>query len=286
MTEYKALTRTNYFRVIDAAAFADCLKNCRTYNNHPVVPMQYMDHGVPYYGFYCEDHLLGLIPNGYIDPHIILFWETLQQLVAKDDAIIISEIGHEGTNYLDSSVVVIAKSAIEIHNLNDIGRNTAKKLLNNPNWETQSEENSVEKSALLPSDEDKIILSKENLAKLILQGEIPFCTEFESDCIHGWEGKTETSCLEHALSWIEDQIQSGLLQTNQIDSSFQTGYAKAVDEINHPCLVIQREWHPSECPRCGEDFSEFEPCDDGYYQRCVSMTRCPYCGQKLKWENK
>jgi hypothetical protein len=48
-------------------------------------------------------------------------------------------------------------------------------------------------------------------------------------------------------------------------------------------LVIQEKWSPSECPRCHKDFSEYEPCDDGYYARAYSLERCPYCGQLIKW---
>lgn len=66
--------------------------------------------------------------------------------------------------------------------------------------------------------------------------------------------------------------------------SFWVGYNRALDEINQPRLVIQEDWCPSMCPRCGKDFSDFEPCNDGYYSRCVSLDRCPYCGQKIKWE--
>ena len=34
----------------------------------------------------------------------------------------------------------------------------------------------------------------------------------------------------------------------------------------------------------GQDFFDYEPCDDGYYQRAYSMERCPFCGQKLNWD--
>lgn len=138
--EYRAITRTNYFRVTDVAAFTDCIKNCRTHNNHPVISTQYVDHGVPYYSFCCEDHILGLIPNGGIDPDIELFLKTLQRILPADDAIIITEIGHERTDYLNGSVAVITKADLEIHTLYGIGVNTAKKLLNNPDWETQMDE--------------------------------------------------------------------------------------------------------------------------------------------------
>jgi len=67
---------------------------------------------------------------------------------------------------------------------------------------------------------------------------------------------------------------------------------KAVEAWNHRAskleqyqkmLVIQKEWKPSQCPSCKNDFSKYEPCNDGYYKRACHMDRCPYCGQKLKW---
>ena len=61
------------------------------------------------------------------------------------------------------------------------------------------------------------------------------------------------------------------------------GYEQALKDINTPMKTIQEQWNPSECPRCKEPFFEYEPCNDGYYQRAYSLERCPYCGQKLEW---
>ena len=63
----------------------------------------------------------------------------------------------------------------------------------------------------------------------------------------------------------------------------QNEYNK-MQEINIPKKVITEDWESSVCPNCKENFSEYEECDDGYYQRAYSLERCPYCGQKLKWE--
>lgn len=71
-------------------------------------------------------------------------------------------------------------------------------------------------------------------------------------------------------------------QESVMDKQMQT--QKALEDINNPMLVIQEKWSPSECPRCRMDFSEFEECKDGCYNRATNRDRCPYCGQKLKWE--
>lgn len=64
---------------------------------------------------------------------------------------------------------------------------------------------------------------------------------------------------------------------------YQKGYEQALKDINKPRKVIIENWEPSICPRCRERFYDYEPCDDGYYQRAYSLERCPFCGQKLKW---
>lgn len=67
-------------------------------------------------------------------------------------------------------------------------------------------------------------------------------------------------------------------------TEFENGYSQALKDINQPMHVVTEDWNPSECPRCGESFAEFEPCDDGYYDRSESLERCPCCGQRLCWD--
>ena len=65
---------------------------------------------------------------------------------------------------------------------------------------------------------------------------------------------------------------------------YEKGYQRALEDINRPMCVVAGRWNPSSCPRCDEDFSDYETCDDGYYHRPMSMSRCPFCGQKLNWD--
>lgn len=69
------------------------------------------------------------------------------------------------------------------------------------------------------------------------------------------------------------------------DINFAKGYQQALHDISHPMAVIARQWNPSMCPRRKESLADFEPCFDGYYHRATSLDRCPFCGQKLDWEN-
>lgn len=59
---------------------------------------------------------------------------------------------------------------------------------------------------------------------------------------------------------------------------------KQIDQYQEPMLVFQTMWSPSQCPRCYMHFGNYEDCNDGYYKRACSLKRCPYCGQKIKWE--
>ena len=50
---------------------------------------------------------------------------------------------------------------------------------------------------------------------------------------------------------------------------YKRGYEQALKDINTSMSVITENWNPSECPRCGEVFSDYEPCDDDYYDRAT-----------------
>ena len=67
-------------------------------------------------------------------------------------------------------------------------------------------------------------------------------------------------------------------------TEYEHGYLRALEDINRPMAVVAEKWNPSSCPRCGESFDEYEPCNDGWYKRAVSLERCPFCGQRLDWE--
>lgn len=65
---------------------------------------------------------------------------------------------------------------------------------------------------------------------------------------------------------------------------YERGYRRALEDINRPMCVVSSQRKPLLCPRCGKSFSDYESCDDGYYNRPKSMSRCPFCGQKLDWD--
>ena len=72
--------------------------------------------------------------------------------------------------------------------------------------------------------------------------------------------------------------------TKKQSKDFLLGYEQAMKDINTPMLVKHDIWNSSECPRCKEDFREYEECvNDRWFQnRC--LVRCPNCGQALTYE--
>lgn len=64
---------------------------------------------------------------------------------------------------------------------------------------------------------------------------------------------------------------------------FEDGWHCALKEINIPMKMVVKSYNPSVCPRCISDFRDYEECYDGYYKRAYNLKRCPYCGQKIKW---
>lgn len=85
-------------------------------------------------------------------------------------------------------------------------------------------------------------------------------------------------------------MQKKLIAIRELDNveehgeEWNNGYQVALEEINIPMETITEDWCPSVCPRCGEAFFDYEPCDDGYYTRAISMSRCPHCGQRIFWK--
>ena len=83
---------------------------------------------------------------------------------------------------------------------------------------------------------------------------------------------------------ISEQAARGVLRyINSLEKKCKSEYQRALDDINKGMEVITENWNPSKCPRCKRSFSDYEPCDDGYYDRATNLERCPYCGQKLDW---
>ena len=83
----------------------------------------------------------------------------------------------------------------------------------------------------------------------------------------------------------EERVRFGQYSINKkLVGAFLDGWDAAIKQLNSPVKPIIKDYYPSECPTCKEDFSDYEPCNDGYYKRAYTLERCPYCGQKLIWK--
>ena len=101
--------------------------------------------------------------------------------------------------------------------------------------------------------------------------------------IRSWSEETKQTILT-ALAYYKKHEGLDRCTPSREKSDFDKGYQQALTDISKPIMVIAKNWNPSMCPRCKESFSEFEPCFDGYYNRATSLDRCPFCGQRLDWE--
>ena len=92
--------------------------------------------------------------------------------------------------------------------------------------------------------------------------------------------------LNDAIEWVKNDFFEEIARRYCYDTKneYINLQKKIFEEINTLQIMIIKDWEPSVCPRCNERFSAYEDCDDGYYRRAYSLERCPYCGQKVKWE--
>jgi len=151
MADYYAKVRTNYFSVTDKDEFHRLMSMC-TGDEYRVEVFsdKLADDNSVKFGFYCDGSILGLLAPyedeepedlDYVacdDEHDLdLFYKFLQKLVAKDDAIIITEVGSEKMRYLFGMCVIITRSEIRVINLQDMAMAEARRMLGNAEYTTQ-----------------------------------------------------------------------------------------------------------------------------------------------------
>lgn len=104
----------------------------------------------------------------------------------------------------------------------------------------------------------------------------------QEDC--AWWNTSNNQCV--ILSFTKHNKPENIAEYDDCklyQEGYHDGYKAAMKELNTPISVLIQDWNPSVCPTCHNDFSDFEPCDDGFYRRAMGMERCPYCGQMLDW---
>ena len=145
MANYCGFTRTNYFRVTDAARLKAIV-------DHTVLGEDRLSlftkqaGNETYYGFGGYDSISGLYPNWDSseqpsdyeddmddeDASFELFEAELQKIIAPGDAIIITEVGYEKLRYLVAYSCVITRNSVECVDLRECSVDKAQELLQNP----------------------------------------------------------------------------------------------------------------------------------------------------------
>lgn len=139
MANYCAKTRSNYFKVVDSTALKDLIDNAVSSDAEVQLWEKKAENGTLYYAFGCDGTIYGIdVSDNLEDPEYDYdeFIRRLQKLLPEDDAIIITSIGSEKLRYLCGNIDVITCDAIKHRNIDAIGREIAKCLLDNPDWDT------------------------------------------------------------------------------------------------------------------------------------------------------
>ena len=138
MANYCGCTRTNYFRVTDEEKFNKIMNNCYGYEGNIHICFETDEKNVKRFMFYCESSIEGF-ENEDGDADFDGFCNALQSVLPENEAIIITEIGREKMRYLTGYVIVITRDEIRCKNLNGIGKELARDMLKNKNWDTKNE---------------------------------------------------------------------------------------------------------------------------------------------------
>lgn len=134
MANYVSTTRTNYFHVKDVEAFRAFMDNGS--GDNLKLWDEKDDKGDTVFAFGCEGSIYG-IQNEDENDNYDLFIENLQEYIADNDAVILTETGHEKLRYVSGYSAIITGSDIQHVNLDDMALSKAREMLGNPGFSTQ-----------------------------------------------------------------------------------------------------------------------------------------------------
>lgn len=139
MADYNAKILTNYFAVNNETEFRGLMASCMADDEIEVFQEENSDKTTKF-GFGCYGILHGIPdPDSEDDEDgsVELFYESLQKLLHPDDAIIITEIGHEKLNYFIALCTVITRDNIKHIDARAEAVKLAGELLGNPGFTTK-----------------------------------------------------------------------------------------------------------------------------------------------------
>lgn len=133
MANYVSTTRTNYFHVKDAEAFRAFMDNVS--GDDLELWDEKDDKGDTVFAFGCEGSIYG-IQNEDENDDYDLFIKKLQEYIADNDAVILTEAGHETLRCVTGFATVITSKDIQFFNLEEYALTKAKEMLNNQDFTT------------------------------------------------------------------------------------------------------------------------------------------------------
>lgn len=141
MANYMAQTRTNYFHVTSKEAFDEFAEHLVATEDEVKIFEGSDSEGNPTYGFYAYSPISYRADledeDWYDDISDDDFIEAAQKIIAKDDALILTEIGHEKMRYLVGYALVVTQNGHRWINLSNASVQAARELLNNNEFTTE-----------------------------------------------------------------------------------------------------------------------------------------------------
>ena len=145
MANYNCAIRTNYFRVRNEAEFEEMMSHVYGSEDNIDLWKETDKNGNTVYGFGCYGGISGYCEN--YDPEDLdedwdqaydMFIDKLQECVAEDDAVIIMESGWEKMRYVCGYTTVITSKVIRCIDMVKTAVNSARDMLENPEWTTKT----------------------------------------------------------------------------------------------------------------------------------------------------
>ena len=139
MANYECAVRTNYFHVKDEFSFKEFMKKVVCSEDDLDIFESKDEKGMTMYGFGCYGGIMGIAAEGEDEDEYSYdkFIDELRKNIEPGDAIIIFEAGHEKLCSIGMYADVITSEGYNMLNLEHMAVESAKNMLENPDWETK-----------------------------------------------------------------------------------------------------------------------------------------------------
>lgn len=141
MANYYSFTRTNYFAVKDEEKLRQIIDSCQSTEERLSIWKKTVDNQT-LFAFGCYGAISGLLVENEDEDgegDLNALYDALQQIVADDHAVIITEVGHEKLCYLVGDCTVVTSKGRLFANLRETGLVKARQLLGDPQYQPPME---------------------------------------------------------------------------------------------------------------------------------------------------